>query len=66
MKYFKANLISLIIVLSISCSICAIDTFAQTGHQCKGVTKKNIQCKRILSVNNKSEYCYQHLSQKKK
>lgn len=39
---------------------------AQTNQkQCKGVTKKHLQCKRMLSVNNKSNYCYQHLQQKK-
>lgn len=39
---------------------------AQTKQkQCKGITKKNAQCKRMLNMKNKSDFCYQHLSQKK-
>lgn len=66
MKQLKYNLISLFIVLSISSSICAIDLLAQNGHQCKGITKKKEQCKRVLAASNKNEYCFQHISQKKK
>lgn len=34
--------------------------------QCKGITLKKEQCKRMLLVTNKSNYCYQHLKQDKK
>lgn len=47
----------------------SFNLFAQTEKkeqkQCKGITKKGVQCKRMLSANNKSNYCYQHLKQSK-